>query len=136
MLNNFKISFLALVTCMLTFAMACNNNKNEAGNSNMISGTGSKTWLADRETTAAGDKDKLDSSEKKERVTFYANGKFTMTSPTNTANGTWTYDAGGKNLALQFDGAGVSENFQVASLSEKEMMLTGGDGSTMELEAE
>ena len=135
-LYSFRNSLTALFLLFAFITVSCGDKGNEAGNSSMISGTDSKTWKADRETTATGEKDKLTKEEKKESITFYANSKFTMTSPANTMNGTWTYDAGMKNLSLQFEGNNVTENFKVENLSEKDMKLVAGDGSTMTLEAE
>ncbi|WP_205502704.1 lipocalin-like domain-containing protein [Rufibacter psychrotolerans] len=117
------------------FSFAC-NKKSEGGNSQMISGANSKIWKASKETTASGDKDKLTSDEKQEQIQFFANGNFTQTSQSESANGTWMYDAANKNLSLTYQGNNVSENFQVAELSDDKMKLQAPDGSTLTLEAQ
>lgn len=134
--TSYRNALFSLFLLIAFATVSCGDKGNETGNSSMISGDGSKTWKADRETTATGDKDKLTREEKKETVTFYSNGKFTMASPANTMGGTWVYDQGMKNLALQFDGNNVTENFKVEKLTDDDMKLVAGDGSTMELEAE
>lgn len=126
-----------LILAMLATNFACNNNNNKDANPNLlIAGTTSKTWKAERETNQAGDKDKLTKDEKKERIQFFANGTFTMSSPSENANGTWSYDPAGKNLSMQFSGTNVSENFTVLELEEDEIKLKAADGSEMELEKE
>lgn len=137
-MNSFSLKgyFSALLLMLLLVAAGCNNNKDTAGNANMFSGNGNKTWKATRETNAMGDKDKLTKEEKQERITFYSNNKFSMTSNTDQMNGTWNYDAANKNLALTFEGANVSENFKVENLSDSKMSLVAGDGSKMELKTE
>jgi hypothetical protein len=124
-----------LIMAMLATNFACNSNKNDNPNL-LIAGTTSKTWKTVKETMPSGDKDKITDEEKKEKIQFFANGTFVMSSPTENANGTWTYDPNAKNLSMQFAGADVTENFSVLNLEDDEMKLKAGDGSEMKLEKE
>ncbi|WP_207435580.1 lipocalin-like domain-containing protein [Sabulibacter ruber] len=130
---------LLTILCMVwlsAFSFSCSKKSEGGGNAQMISGQNSKIWKASKETTASGDKDKLTSAEKQEQIQFFANGNFTQTSESQSANGTWTYDAANKNLSLTYQGNNVSENFQVAELTDDNMKLQAPDGSTLTLKAE
>ena len=127
---------LVLALAFTTLTFGCGDKKNEGGDSSMISGTSSKIWKADKETNAAGDKDKLTSAEKEEQIQFFANGNFTQTSNSQSANGTWTYDASTKTLSLTYANNSVSENFTVTELTKNDMKLQAPDGSTLAMEAE
>ncbi len=59
-----------------------------------------------------------------------------MQSAAEVANGTWSYDATGPTLKLVFDGDDHSENFDVSDISEDEITLIAGDGSSMTLNAD
>src|SRR5688572_19802250 len=111
-------SFKALLFGLLfVFAFsAC--NKKEKGPTAMIAGTDSKVWKIDRQRDAAGEKDKVTDAEEKERVTFYTNGTFNMSSPTQTMSGNWTYDASSQSLSLQQSGAESAMSFRVTKLEE------------------
>jgi len=130
-----KNYFTLLSFLLVMFAAGC-QKKNEVTTPATFSGTESKTWKAERETTASGDKDKITSTEKTQEMQFFANGSFSMRSSTQNVSGKWTYDAMGKNLALQFVGSDMTENFQVLSINDDEMKLQAADGSTMMLEAQ
>ena len=130
-----KNYFALLSFTLLLFAASC-KEKATVGTASMISGNESKTWKAEKETTASGDKDKLTSAEKTQEMQFFANGSFSMRSPSQNASGKWTYDAMAKSLTLQFVGSDMTETFQVLNLSDDEMTLKGADGSQMIMEAE
>ena len=126
-LTNLILSF-ALIAAMV----ACGGgDKTETSPSTYISGPDSKTWVAKKEYNSAGDKDKLDGSEKSETMRFYSNGSFSMQSDTQTQNGQWVYNASNKTLALTFDGADVKEVFDVQELDENSMKVKASDGSIM-----
>ncbi|MEJ8801100.1 lipocalin family protein [Pontibacter sp. H249] len=124
-----------LITMMLVIILWSCGGKEEVGNESMISGSSSKTWKANKELNAAGDKEKLSSDEKQETMQFYADGRFALGGGGSLQTGTWTYDQTAKRLSLQFEGQDMTENFEVTKLTEDKMVLQG-DGSTMELEAE
>ena len=125
----------SLLLLVSLFTVAC-KQENKVGETNMLYGTESKVWKTDKETTATGEKDKLTSAEKKEEIQFFANGSFSMRSPTQNASGKWTYDAMAKKLSLQFVGSDKTENFQVSNLSDDELTMVAEDGSQMVLEAD
>ncbi|WP_221175696.1 lipocalin-like domain-containing protein [Rufibacter immobilis] len=131
-----RLFTLVCLVWLSAFTFSSCGKKSEGGNSQMISGANSKVWKASKETTASGDKDKLTSEEKQEQIQFFANGNFTQTSESQSANGTWMYDAANKNLSLTYANNNVSENFKVAELSEDDMKLQAPDGSTLTLKAE
>lgn len=125
----------AMAFVLMAFMASCGGG-DEAGNANMISGGTSKTWKADKEMTASGDRDKLTKDEKQETMQFYADGRFAMGGGGSLETGTWTYDQAGKRLSLTFEGADVSQNFTVDKLTEKEMHLLTPDGARMEMKAD
>lgn len=127
--------FTFLCLTLLLFAAGC-KEKNTVGSSSDISGNESKTWKTEKETTAGGEKDKLSSEEKKQEIQFFANGSFSMRSPTQNSSGKWTYDTMARTLTLQFVGSDNTETFQVTNLTKNKMTLVAADNSKMELEAE
>ena len=129
-----KIYFTYLSIVLLLLASSC-KGKDEVATAATFSGNESKTWKAEKETTATGDKDKITGAEKGQEMQFFANGSFSMRSSTDNVSGKWTYDPMAKNLSLQFVGSTVTENFQVLSISDDEMKLQGS-GGTMTLEAQ
>ena len=141
-----QILFAFLIAAAV--AIGCNRNSNEtAGDGGAGSGTAAanervetlagdvqKTWKAKREENAAGDKERLDRDERKERVIFYTNGNVTMTSDETSRQGKWTLND--NTLAIQFDGANVTENFTVVELDKNTLHLRAADGYEMKLKPE
>lgn len=125
----------AIAMLLVVVLWSCGGS-DEVGTESMISGPSSKTWKAEKELTAAGDKDKLTDSEKQETMQFYADGRFALGGGGTLQTGTWTYDQAAKRLSLQFEGQDMTENFEVTELTDDKMVLKASDGSTMELEAE
>ncbi|SDM05667.1 hypothetical protein SAMN05421823_11030 [Catalinimonas alkaloidigena] len=127
-------------------AAACNTRQDttaetgtmtEAGDQNLISGSTSKTWHADKHTNAEGDNEKLSRTERKnDQMIFNADGTFSMNTRQEAAGGNWMYDRTSQTLSLQFSGENHTESFKVLSLEEDQMELEAADGSTLELEAE
>ncbi|MGV3638949.1 MAG: lipocalin family protein [Adhaeribacter sp.] len=128
-------AFTLICLTLLLLASSC-KEKTSVGSSSDISGNESKTWKTDKETTATGDKDKLSSEEKKQEIQFFANGSFSMRSPSQNSSGKWTYDTMARTLTLQFVGSDNTETFQVTNLTKDKMTLVAADNSKMELEAE
>lgn len=128
-------AFTFLCLTMLLLASGC-KEKTSVGSASDISGNESKTWITEKETTASGDKDKLSSEEKKQEIQFFANGSFSMRSPSQNSSGKWTYDTMARTLTLQFVGSDNTETFQVTNLTKNKMTLVAADNSTMELEAD
>ena len=116
------------------FAAACNSNKaGEGADATYLSGDDHKEWKAVKEYTASGDKDKIEGSEKDERMTFYRNGQFTASAASSTEQGTWTYTDASQTLSLQFNGESNTENFKVEELTKNRVTLVAGDGSKIVL---
>lgn len=130
---NLKNYFMLLNFTLLLFGAGC-QKKDTVGNAGMLTGADSKVWKTEKETTASGEKDKVTKEEKQQEIQFFANGSFSMRSPTQNASGKWTYDAMAKNLSLQFVGSDLTENFQVLNLTDDELKLQAADGSQMILE--
>lgn len=127
-----KLTIYSTLILLFFLATGCKDSKNETNTNNptvMIAGDNQKTWKAERETDAAGDKDRLTREEKKELITFFNNGNIRMSGPRDNREGTWTYT--GNELSLQFTGENVSENFTVLELTTNKMRLRANDGSEM-----
>ncbi|WP_461489406.1 lipocalin family protein [Pontibacter sp. HJ8] len=134
--KNVKSTWSFVMALLLLVVMSGCGGKETAGTESMLSGGSSKTWKAEKETTASGDKDKLTDAEEEETMQFYSDGRFAMGGGGSLQTGTYSYDQAGKRLSLTFEGQSTSENFQVEKLTEKEMTLVAGDGSKMEMKAE
>lgn len=117
------------VWVILLLVFACNNKSDSLTNEEKIAGKEEKTWEATRETNAEGDKDKLTRAEKKQTITFWRNGNVKMGDGEEMMSGQWTLQ--GTNLALQFTGSDVSENFTLLKLDKDEMKLKAADGSEL-----
>ena len=121
---------------LMVVLVSCGGGDNEVGSENMISGTNSKTWKADKELTAAGDRQEMTEAEQDETMQFYADGRFALGGGGSLQTGTWSFDRAAKRLTLQFEDENMTENFEVVKLTDDEMRLKAEDGSEMQLEAE
>lgn len=119
-----------LYLLLLVFALAgCSNSSSSTTNEEKIAGKDEKTWKAQKEIDANGDRDKLTRDEKRQTITFWRNGNVKMGDGNEMMSGQWTLQ--GDNLALVFTGSNVSENFTVLELNEDEIKLQAGDGSKL-----
>ncbi|MGC1242219.1 MAG: lipocalin family protein [Chryseosolibacter sp.] len=98
-------------------------------NEEKLAGETEKTWEAERETTASGDKDKLTREEKKEKITFSRNGNVKMGDGNEMMSGQWSIE--GNNLSLHFAGQNVTENFTIIELEKNNIKLRANDGSEL-----
>ncbi|SES83164.1 lipocalin family protein [Hymenobacter actinosclerus] len=121
---------------VLLFTAACGSKEGKVEGVNMLYGTNSKTWKTDKETTAAGDKIKQTDAMDDQRVTFFANGQYNMSSGAQTMNGKYTFDQGAKTITMMPDGAGTSNTFTVVTLTDDKLTLKGTDGTELHLEDE
>lgn len=119
-----------LYIVLFLFALSgCSNKSDSMTNEEKIAGTEEKTWKAQKETDATGDKDKLTKDEKRQTITFWRNGNVKMGDGNQMMSGQWKLE--GSNLGLVFTGSDVSENFTLLELDNNEMKLKAGDGSEM-----
>ncbi len=119
-----------LFVILFFFAISgCSNKSDSMTNEEKIAGTEEKTWKAQKETDATGDKDKLTKDEKRQTITFWRNGNVKMGDGDQMMSGQWKLE--GSNLGLVFTGSDVSENFTLLELDNNEMKLKAGDGSEM-----
>ena len=120
----------SMYVLLFVFVLAgCNNGSDSMTNEEKIAGKEEKTWKAQKETDASGDKDKLTRDEKRQTITFWRNGNVKMGDGDQMMSGQWTLQ--GDNLALVFAGSNVSENFTVLELDNNEIKLRAGDGSEL-----
>ncbi len=134
-----KLLYVLMVMSVVIFA-GCKSDSNKTSTtssvsaSNLLSGDGQRTWRSTKETDSEGDKDRLDREEKREFITFFNNGNFTMGSQGQSRQGTWKHE--GSTLMMQFTGEGVSENFTVLELDKNILKLRAADGSEMTMKPE
>ena len=120
----------SLYVLLFIFVLSgCNSGSDSMTNEEKIAGKEEKTWKAQKETDASGDKDKLTRDEKRQTITFWRNGNVKMGDGDQMMPGQWTLQ--GDNLALVFAGSNTSENFTVVELDEDEIKLRAGDGSEL-----
>lgn len=98
----------------------------------LLAGSTSKKWHIARQTDASGDKVKTTSTEKDETLSFFNDGRFSITDAEQTSSGTWATE-GSHTLIMHFEGKDVSENFTIMDLSKEKIVLQAADGSEMTL---
>ncbi|MBC6990966.1 DUF4923 family protein [Hymenobacter sp. BT491] len=128
--------YLASLLVLVALLTASCSQENKVGETNLLYGTDSKVWKTDKETSATGDKVAQTSADKKTELRFYANGNFNMSSPTQTMQGTYTFDQAAKKITLTPAGGPNSMSFDVVNLTKNEITLKAPDGSQMMLEAD
>ncbi|MCJ8166952.1 hypothetical protein MKJ04_19075 [Pontibacter sp. E15-1] len=133
-MNHLKHTLHAVLVLLFVVTLASCGGEDKVGTENMISGPTSKTWVADKELNAAGDKEKLSSAEKDQTMQFYADGRFAMGGGGSLQTGTWTFDQAAKRISLQMEGSDMTESFEVTKLTEDKIHLKAPDGSVMQLE--
>lgn len=116
--------------------VSCGGSGEKVGSESMISGASNKTWKANKEFDASGEKDKLTREEESETIQFYADGRFALGGGEALQTGTWSFDKSANRLSLNFENQEIAENFEVTKLTEDEMNLKAADGSEMRLKAE
>ncbi|MCC2548913.1 lipocalin family protein [Hymenobacter sp. BT175] len=126
-------SLFALVALFMT---ACGSKEGKVESVNMLYGTESKVWKTDKELDASGDKVKQTDAQEDERITFFANGQYNMTSPAGATNGKYTFDQAGKKIVLTPDGAPESNTFDVVTLTDDKLTLRSPQGAELKLEKE
>ncbi|UYZ62770.1 lipocalin family protein [Hymenobacter weizhouensis] len=126
----------SLLVLLSLFAASCSSKEGKVEGVNMLYGKDSKTWKTDKELDATGDKVKQTDSEEDERVTFFANGQYNMSSNAGAVSGKYTFDQAGKKITMTPNGATNANVFDVVTLTDDKLTLKGTDGSELRLETE
>lgn len=126
----------SLLVLVALFTASCGGKEGKVEGVNMLYGKDSKVWKTDKELSASGDKVKQTDAQEDERITFFANGQYNMTSPAAGAvSGKYTFDQAGKKITLTPDGQAGNE-FDVVTLTDDKLTLKGTSGAELRLEAE
>lgn len=129
--------YLASLLFLLTlFAASCGNKEGKVECVNMLYGTESKVWKTDKELDATGDKVKQTDAQEDERITFFANKQYNMTSPAGAVNGKYEFDQAAKKITMTPDGASQSNTFDVVTLTDDKLTLRSPQGAELRLEKE
>lgn len=126
----------SLLMLLVLFTSACGSKEGKVEGVNMLYGTESKIWKTDKELDATGDKVKQTDTQEDERITFFANGQYNMTSPQGAVNGKYTFDQAGKTIAMTPDGSTTSNSFSVVTLTDDKLTLKSAEGAELRLEKE
>lgn len=126
----------ALLMFVALFTAACGSKEGTVEGVNMLYGKESKVWKTDKELSATGDKVKQTDTQEDERITFFANGQYNMTSPAGAVNGKYTFDQAGKKITMTPDGAAQSNSFDVVTLTDDKLSLKSAQGAELRLEKE
>ncbi|WP_375433934.1 lipocalin family protein [uncultured Hymenobacter sp.] len=126
----------SLLMLLVVFTSACGSKEGKVEGVNMLYGAESKIWKTDKELDATGDKVKQTDAQEDDRITFFANGQYNMTSSAGAVNGKYTFDQAGKKIAMTPDGASQSNSFDVVTLTDDKLTLRSPEGAELRLEKE
>ncbi|WP_224996809.1 hypothetical protein [Cesiribacter sp. SM1] len=130
------VRYYVLLLLPFMLMVAC-NNKEEENPRQLLASESSKTWIANRETDAAGDEQRLNDDEREQKMVFYANGAFQILNNAEFQTGRWNYNEAQKELEITFDDRqNVKEVFHVQELENDKLVLHASDGSTMRMKPE
>lgn len=131
------LRYLASLLLFVTlFAASCGSKEGKVEGVNMLYGTESKVWKTDKELDSTGDKVKQTDAQEDERITFFANKQYNMTSPAGSVNGKYEFDQAGKKITMTPDGASQSNTFDVVTLTDDKLTLRSPQGAELRLEKE
>lgn len=133
--TNYKNKLNTLLAMLFAVVLVSCGGGDEVGSENMISGTNSKTWVADEEMNSAGQEVEQVDTDEQGGMQFYADGRFALGESGMLRTGTWSFDQAAKRLTLQFEEQNETVNYEVTKLTEDEMNLRVPDGSEMKLKA-
>jgi hypothetical protein len=135
--QSITLRYLASLLMLLAiFTTSCGSKEGKVEGVNMLYGKDSKVWKTDKELSSAGDKVKQTDAQEDERITFFANGQYNMTSPTGATNGKYTFDQTGKTITMTPEGAAESNTFSVVTLTDDKLTLKSAAGAELRLEKE
>ncbi|WP_045689743.1 lipocalin family protein [Hymenobacter sp. AT01-02] len=126
----------SLLVLMALFMASCGSKEGKVEGVNMLYGTESKTWKTDKELSSTGDKVKQTDAQEDDRIQFFANGQYNMTSVAGAVNGKYTFDQAGKKITMTPDGAAESNTFDVVTLTDDKLTLKAPTGAELRLEKE
>ncbi|RSK37155.1 hypothetical protein [Hymenobacter metallilatus] len=132
----FRLLASLLVLMVLFTAASCGSKEGKVEGVNMLYGTQSKVWKTDKELSSTGDKVKQTDAQEDERITFFANGQYNMTSPTGAVNGKYDFDQAAKKITMTPEGAAQSNTFDVVTLTDDKLTLKAPTGAELKLEKE
>ena len=127
--------FSALLCVLLLVAAGC-SSANETDVAGILAGGGSRTWKAEIDTKSFEKKDRYFPQEWDEKITFHADGRFSMTSTIAPTGGTWTHNPAAETLTLVFEKENLKQEFSIRQLKKNEAKLVSNDGAVIELDAE
>ncbi|WP_139925560.1 hypothetical protein [Hymenobacter sp. DG01] len=131
------LRYLASLLLFVTlFAASCGSKEGKVEGVNMLYGTESKIWKTDKELDSTGDKVKQTDAQEDERITFFANKQYNMTSPAGSVNGKYDFDQANKKITMTPDGASQSNTFDVVTLTDDKLTLRSPQGAELRLEKE
>ncbi|GAB2771584.1 hypothetical protein HNQ93_000644 [Hymenobacter luteus] len=131
------LRYLASLLLFVTlFAASCGSKEGKVEGVNMLYGTESKVWKTDKELDSAGDKVKQTDAQEDDRITFFANKQYSMTSSAGAVNGKYEFDQAGKKITMTPDGASQSNTFDVVTLTDDKLTLRSPQGAELRLEKE
>jgi hypothetical protein len=135
--QSITLRYLASLLMLLAlFTTSCGSKEGKVEGVNMLYGKDSKIWKTDKELSAGGDKVKQTDTQEDERITFFANGQYNMTSPAGAVNGKYTFDQGAKTIMMTPEGAAQSSTFSVVTLTDDKLTLKSPEGAELRLETE
>lgn len=126
----------SLLVLLALFTASCGNKEGKVEGVNMLYGTESKVWKTDKELDSTGDKVKQTDAQEDERITFFANKQYSMSSPAGAVNGKYEFDQAAKKITMTPDGASQSNTFDVVTLTDDKLTLKSPQGAELRLEKE
>jgi hypothetical protein len=133
---SFRSYFASMLSAvaLLFVVSSCGGDKGKVEGATTLYGSGSKTWVTDKQTDASGDKMKLDDAAKDAEFTFTATN-FTASEGGQSQSGTYTFDQAGKTITLTPQGGSTANTFKVEKLTDDKLSLSGTSGAMYVLKA-
>ena len=132
--RSYFASLFSLVALLFVVSSCGGSDKGKVESATTLYGSGSKTWVTDKQTDATGDKVKLDDAAKEAEFTFTATN-FTASEGGQSQTGTYTFDQAGKTLTLTPQGGSTANTFKVEKLTDDKLSLSGTSGAMYVLKA-
>lgn len=134
---SFPRTYTAVLLLLLSvFAVACGGKEGTVESVNMLYGTDSKVWKTAKEKSATGEKVEQTDAQEDQRLQIFANGQYTMTAPTQTVSGKYSFDQAAKTITMTPDGSATANTFTVVTLTDDKLTLKAPTGATLMLEKE